>query len=685
MKLKSLLTNAYLLSIIPFIIFLVFFPVNSKRYNLELLKSEVLPKGHYVYYDDLDNDGVSEKLTAIDDFNTCALLISNENGIIDQWNLRGNFGFVMKSSLFITGDKEGDGKKEIYVFTTSADSIYLHCISNLANPRASLTNRFIAITGKGIKNPDPFIIPAEMDDLDGDGIKELIFGIGTGFSYAPRNVFAYFISKDSLIKSPESSYFILGILQDDINNDGKREIIPYGYSAGNVGPEQAEYHDHSSFLMVLDQNLKFLFKPLEFHGRYSSVTPYICNGDKGISLAALFCPPSANEVSKIFMINPHGYIADSIILDFRATYIIEDDGFKIVALTGNTYGMLDEKFRLNTKMSFHSNSRAFISDYDKDGRNEIFLDNNSEGSVAVYREGLNHPASLKIPISAYGWETFSLKLNKELNPIISVQAEQNYFQLGYRKNPMYYYSYIYYLLIYLSILAFALVIKHLQKEQIKKKYENEKKISELHMALIRSQLDPHFTLNAINSIIYSVNYGDRDLAADRLRCFAGLYRDLVLTAGSSRRSIRNEVHFCETYLKLEKMRFGDKFNYLIDVSTEVNEDVMIPKFLIQIHAENAIKHGLAPLESGGMLKIFLSNIQNELLIEIADNGIGREKASNQTSQSTGKGLEIMDELYSLYKKIYNERIESEIIDLYDRAGNAAGTKVRIRIISASRT
>jgi sensor histidine kinase YesM len=139
------------------------------------------------------------------------------------------------------------------------------------------------------------------------------------------------------------------------------------------------------------------------------------------------------------------------------------------------------------------------------------------------------------------------------------------------------------------------------------------------------------------------------------------------------------LDFCDNYLLLEKMRFKDRFNYKISVAEVIDKNYLIPKLLIQIHAENALKHGLATLESGGIILINVENVDGGILIEISDNGIGREKAKNQAKQSTGKGLEIMNELYTIYNKYYNEKVSSQINDLYDINGNACGTKVCIRI------
>jgi len=682
MKGFKFLTSPYILSVIPFLVIVIILPFRFNKYLLEPVNSVILNKDSYVWFDDLDNDGSSEKLVLFDFHNSSGLTISNDNGIIDQWNLRGTFDFSLKKCLFITGDKDNDGKKEVYVFTLSNDTVLLHCISNPEDPLLSIKNRFIAVAGPGIKKPDPFIIAAEMDDLDGDGIGELIFGIGTGFSQYPRNVFAYFISKDSMTISPESSYFIQNILQADINGDGKREIIPYGYSAANISPDRAEYHDYSSFLMVLDQQLRFQFKPVEFKGKYSGLTPVIIRIAKENSLAVLFHPPAEQTNSTIYKINKHGIISDSVGLDFNAVYCsytsVAGDDFYLLAIPQKGIGLLNSSLDL-IKLEPHYFPYTIIQmDLDADGRNELIVPEPQKGNLVIYNEGLTNPVSAIISMSGDAQYNVSLKLDKKSDPLLSIQSNQSLTFLRYRQNPSYPFYYAYYLIVYSGILGFALIIKNIQKNQLKKKYDNEKKISELQLALIRNQLDPHFTFNAINSIIYSVYNSDKEEACEGLRRFANLYRNLLLSADTSRRTLREEMEFCNDYLQLEKIRFGDKFEYRINHDEDVDNEILIPKMLVQIHAENALKHGLAPLDSGGLLDINLKRINTGLLIEITDNGIGRKKSAGN-SGSTGKGLKIMDELYSIYNKYYSEKVSSEIVDLYDTSGHPAGTKVLIRI------
>lgn len=681
MRYKHLFSNAWLISLIPFVVIVFFVPINTNKYNLTLLRTNLVSPGQYVFYDDLDNDGTSERMIASDQSNATSVSISNKSGIIDQWNFGGSFSLDLKKSIVLTGDKDNDGKKEVYVFTLKSDSIFLHCISDLNNSVPGLKNRFISVVGKGIKNPDPTIVPTDMYDIDSDGTKEFIFGINTGISHSPRKLFAYYIDRDSLVSSPETGYFIMDIMQADINKDGYNEFLPWGYAACNIEPQKSRYHDYNSFLLAFDKDLRFIFEPVKFGGEFSFVSPFILYGERDL-IGCLYLSRNIESNSIIYKTDSHGNKTDSIPLSISTYNIrnVQNEQYFLPLVRGG-YALYDRNFRLVRKINFNSSGAFHIMDIDGDNREEYIMYVPDEGKLYIYREGLKHPVSLKLAIATAGWDILTLRKGYGTASALSIQTGQTHYLAEYKENPYYYFSWLIYPGLYFAVFLFTYSLISVSRNQLRRWYENEKKVSELQLALVRNQLEPHFILNAINSIIYSVSFGEKDQASDSLRCFSSMYRDLVLSAGESRRSIENELAFCENYLTLEKMRFGDKFDYDVKVSETVDLKKFIPKFLIQIHAENAVKHGLAPLESGGLLTIDLKNDKNDLAIEITDNGIGREKSSEVDKGTTGKGLATMNELYSLYSKLYNEKITSEFSDLFDENNKPAGTKVIIRIIS----
>jgi LytS/YehU family sensor histidine kinase len=192
-------------------------------------------------------------------------------------------------------------------------------------------------------------------------------------------------------------------------------------------------------------------------------------------------------------------------------------------------------------------------------------------------------------------------------------------------------------------------------------------------------MDPHFTFNAINSIASVIYDQDKDVAYDYFTKISKLIRATLDDADSITRTLDKEIEFVSNYLDIQKFRFSDKFDYNIKSGEYVNRSWKIPKMLIQIYAENAVKHGLIHNSKRGVLTIDLSKKNNFLVIEIVDNGIGRKKAMEIGSKSSGKGQKILQQYYSLFNQNAKSKIAHEIIDLKDADGKAAGTKVIIKV------
>ncbi|MCE5347132.1 MAG: histidine kinase [Bacteroidales bacterium] len=681
----SFVANPFFLSIVPTLIIISLVPLNLNKYSAELESDIILDEGKLYFYDDLDLDGISERLAFFEESNGSGVTIYTNGRIINQWNIKGTFKFSEKECLYISGDFDNDKKKEVYIFSIKGDSVFLSIIAALNNS-TPVSSRFIDIAGVGNSKHDHFIVPAEMDDLNGDGIKELIFGINSGFSHYPRRVYAYYIYQDSVVKSPDASYFISGILQADIDGDSHNEIIPFGYASENIKPENAKYHDHSSWLMVLDKNLKFLFEPVEFPGRYSGLHPII-NISKGDTVRVVMHNlPTDTIRSDLFEFDKHGAMrylfsteeSTNVVKTFdrkgRVNFalFVADKGFNI----------FDNHWLFKKFVQVKLSGEPFLTDIDNDGSSEIIIISEREGKIVIYRSGFYHPVivytSLFVGESQY---SVTIKRDGDKDPVVSLNAGQRNLLIKYRKNPLWPYCYLEYLFIYLGILCFAMIILKIQHNKLRKKADTEKKISELQLCLIRNQLDPHFTLNAINSVIYSVRNRDVDTATKHLHSFADMYRSLLLSSTSTQRSMQEEINFCENYLSLEKMRFDGQFNYRIEIADDIDMTTTVPRMMIQAYAENAVKHGLAPKKKNGLLLISLTKELNDLLITIRDNGVGRSNSSEKSYESTGKGLKIMDEYFETYNKYYNKEILYSISDLKDDEGKPCGTAVIIRILN----
>ena len=143
--------------------------------------------------------------------------------------------------------------------------------------------------------------------------------------------------------------------------------------------------------------------------------------------------------------------------------------------------------------------------------------------------------------------------------------------------------------------------------------------------------------------------------------------------------MEEEIAQIRNYLDLEKFRYSDKFDYSININKEVQLNIQIPRMLLHTFVENAIKHGLRHLDKDGKLLIDISGSDNQLIIIVEDNGVGRKKAAEYAISDTGKGLGIIDQIIELYKKLYGTQIQYQIFDLFDRDNSPQGTKVEILI------
>jgi ligand-binding sensor domain-containing protein len=222
----------------------------------------------------------------------------------------------------------------------------------------------------------------------------------------------------------------------------------------------------------------------------------------------------------------------------------------------------------------------------------------------------------------------------------------------------------------------------------KRKLQMEKELVELEQKTLRLQMNPHFIFNALNSIQSLIGTGKEQEARYYLAKFSRLMRQILDNSRNPFISLEEEASSLENYLMIEKFCNGDRFDYQITVSEDIEQDfIKIPPMLLQPFIENAIKHGLKFTELDqirrGFINIEFVEENNILICSISDNGVGRAKAEelNHVSKEkyhTSTALIVIQERLELLKENYDIQT-LEIIDLYDENQNALGTKVIVRI------
>lgn len=208
---------------------------------------------------------------------------------------------------------------------------------------------------------------------------------------------------------------------------------------------------------------------------------------------------------------------------------------------------------------------------------------------------------------------------------------------------------------------------------------------ELELRALRSQMNPHFTFNTLNSIQHYVLAKDPDEALEFIGKFSRLIRMVLSNSSHPLIPIQRELEAVEMYMKIEQMRLEHKFDYKILIGPGVDSEFdRIPSMIVQPYVENAIWHGLMNKEDRGVITLSVVVEEDMLVISIEDNGVGRER-SGQLNQQRLKdhdsvGMKITGNRIELINaSLRGKKAALEIIDLRDDDGNATGTKVIIRI------
>jgi tetratricopeptide (TPR) repeat protein len=230
----------------------------------------------------------------------------------------------------------------------------------------------------------------------------------------------------------------------------------------------------------------------------------------------------------------------------------------------------------------------------------------------------------------------------------------------------------------------VITLKMQRLESEKQQFQLEQQASELEMQALRAQMNPHFIFNCLSSINRFILKNETAAASDYLTRFSRLIRMILNHSMKSQVTLEEELEMLCLYLDMEKLRFRNSFDYSLHIHGQLQtSSVFIPPLLLQPFAENAVWHGLMHKEGQGRLDISLETENQVLYCVMADNGVGRSAAAAWKSKSAEKeksmGMHITRERLALINGSTNNNPFFSIEDLYDGEGNAAGTKVCLRI------
>lgn len=215
------------------------------------------------------------------------------------------------------------------------------------------------------------------------------------------------------------------------------------------------------------------------------------------------------------------------------------------------------------------------------------------------------------------------------------------------------------------------------------KQTTDHKLNELRLQSLQGQMNPHFIFNSLNSINYFISKNDALSANRYISDFSTLIRSILYNFGSDYIPFEKEMESIMEYLKIEHLRFGDKFDYSISMNPEIPRgQFKVSPGLVQPFVENAIWHGMRGLtERIGTVKVIFELINDKLTCTVEDDGIGRKNAEEMKSKidlKVSRGISIVSERLAIINKLNKSNYKVIIADLFPDM-QEAGTKVVIDI------
>ncbi len=218
-------------------------------------------------------------------------------------------------------------------------------------------------------------------------------------------------------------------------------------------------------------------------------------------------------------------------------------------------------------------------------------------------------------------------------------------------------------------------IIYLREKRLKEQAAFEKKIKETELKVLRTQMNPHFIFNALNSIREYVLKNNPREASIFLADFAHLMRKILLYSTKETISIEKEEEILRGYLEMEQLRFD--FDFDIHISDELDAwETEVPTMILQPFVENAVIHGVSRKKDGrGFIKIRFDRDGDFVLCSVEDNGIGMENAAKQRAKThesksqdiTKDRLDILTQLSGRPTALTLENVET------------GGTKVTVKL------
>jgi hypothetical protein len=231
----------------------------------------------------------------------------------------------------------------------------------------------------------------------------------------------------------------------------------------------------------------------------------------------------------------------------------------------------------------------------------------------------------------------------------------------------------------LIVAALAFIVYRQVSRRKLKRAELSRKMRELELTVIRTQMNPHFMYNCLNSIQNLVQKNQNEEAHLYLSKFASLVRQVLNNSKKEEIPLIKELDSVKEYIELEQLRFDFGFKLVVAEGVDLNA-IFVPPMLLQPFVENAILHGLLLKKSNRLLVIRIVKDHTKITLVVEDNGVGREAAGKSDQKGNGQGILLCRNRLSLLSEKTGIHYELTIDDLTDKNLQPTGTRVSIAFI-----
>jgi hypothetical protein len=681
---KKILISVWFLGLIIAVPVILFMPSLFNKYKavLVLQESAAQAADYRIYFRDMDGNGIKQKIYAFrNNAGQLACQYFRDNGgIVEQIDF--NYNFSTNIPYLYFEDVNENGRLEIYGFTLSKDSLFLNW-AELTRPYSHKTScLFLTRIGIFEKVKFDFSISRFMvGDLDDDGNNEIVIAIVTGQSKFPRMLMVLHPETGRIVRSEDEGINPLYVVFYDLNQDQKIEIIVGSNASYNLTDSTRNQVANRPYLLAYDSELKKIWSPIAFSTGMDNILQIAVNGPnlKEILVFQYNRSQATEKMVEIYKVGFNGKLKDSTYLpEFGKRF-----KFQIFPLnnnywlyTGDKMVRIDNQLRANRVRNIETSAQMYRNVSLAEGNPEVATTDLNSRIACIYSEEFKH----KVVKNYVGEEIRNIILGTGMGTDhIMVQTNSNEYTYHFQKNWLYYFRYVVYLFIYLLSVLFVWLIQHIRERQLKARFEIQTQLRNMEVRYLRMQMDPHFMFNAFNSMALLLKNGAREEAFDAFMKFTQMVRSNFDFSDRFTRPLNEELQMVRHFLDINKLRFKEKLDFQINLAEDVPMNMLIPKMMLQIHVENALKHGLAKSEKSGILRIDILREKDVIRVIIEDNGIGRQKSAQGNGESTRQGLKMLEAMYDRLNQQNKVNIVQFYTDLTDNDGNPAGTRVEMHI------